>query len=78
MSDHTAQAHHHLEVAQGLGVKIGAILANPAPEDRSAQRVQVDRLATRQRARVKLAEVYALLALGQKLDDLARTVEGVR
>lgn len=64
-----------LDRASGLNVSISAILALPK-EDRDY--TEVGRLAGRQRNYVKRAEVHALLAIHDAVNDLAGDLEEAR
>lgn len=70
MPDHTALALECIARADHLTVKIGTLFADPEPDSAT-----INQYARQRASNNKRAEVHALLAIGQKLDDLARVVE---
>lgn len=62
--DHYSIAVAHLERAKVTRSRISAQLGLPDPDHR-----EVSRLANQERGQVKKAEVHALLAIVQRIDD---------
>lgn len=65
MADHYSLSVDQLDGAKVTRSRLAAELGRP---DRNPQ--EVGRLANQVRAQVKLAEVHALLAISQRLDDV--------
>lgn len=65
MADHYAKSVDMLDAAKTTRSRIAGELGRPDRDQR-----EINRLANQVRAQVKLAEVHALLAIAQSLDDL--------